>query len=167
MIKWIVFDFTRELLELHVITIVKQWMSIAYLVGDRVFTGTSLVLWYSSSGMRPCVGRRETPDRSIGVISTTIPMQGTSSGTGTAATHKTSIQWFSTCTVLSHGMLVLSVNMLGSASSVLKSSMNSYFFCSQFPEIKEIKVFYSLTNFRQRNLLFFSILRKSKLHYFL
>lgn len=64
----------------------------AYIVDDRVFTGTSSVLWYSSSGTRPCVGRREIPDRSIGVISTTIPMQGTSSGTGTAATHKTSIQ---------------------------------------------------------------------------
>lgn len=139
MIKWIVFDFTRELLELHVITIVKKWMSIAYLVGDRVFTGTSLVLWYSSSGMRPCVGRRETPDRSIGVISTTIPTQGTSSGRNTAATRKTSTQWFSICTI--------TVSII---SFKVKYKMKIFFSIKYFPEIKEVKLFYTHTIFRHK-----------------
>lgn len=134
---WIVFDFTRELLEIHVFTIIKQWMS-KIIVDYRVFTGTSSVLWYSSSGMRPCVGRREIPDRSIGVISTTIPMQGTSSGRNTAATRKTSTQWFSIYTI--------TVSIIS-----FKVKYKLIFFLIQyFPEIKEVKLFYTHTIFRHK-----------------
>lgn len=103
------------------------------------FTGTSLVLWYSSSGMRPCVGRRETPDRSIGVIYTTIPTQGTSSGRNTAATRKTSIQWFSICTI--------TVSII---SFKVKYKMKIFCSIKYFPEIKEVKLFYTHTIFRHK-----------------
>lgn len=140
MIKWIVYDFTRELLEIHVFTIIKQWMS-KIIVDYRVFTGTSSVLWYSSSGMRPCVGRRETPDRSIGVISTTIPTQGTSSGRNTAATRKTSTQWLSIYTITTITVSIIS----------FKVKYKLIFFLIQyFPEIKEVKLFYTHTIFRHK-----------------